>query len=312
MYFGTHRLTPDVIPHAIGAALDAGFRRFDTAASYNIEAAVGDAIRTRLLPHDLADDGLLTNAENRTMRVHRSEIHVQTKLAPKAMSSKEKARAAALVSLDALFPTSCQEHWRYLDTLLLHWPARAGKPPSDPCHAVARHEAFAALIELQSCGLVQRTGVSNFTVSHLSNLLEPLSRSERPLVNQIEFHPLLYQTQLPLIEFCRKAGIEVQAYSPLGCGGLLDLSDVVDLAASVSERVYGSDGPRVTSAQLLLKWCLQHDVEPVVKSADPIRIKDNFGATSDWRLSAEEMALLDGLETSRGTKRYCWDPSIVS
>ena len=37
-----------------------------------------------------------------------------------------------------------------------------------------------------------------------------------PAVNQVEFHPLIYSVQRPLLEFCREHGIVLQAYAPLG------------------------------------------------------------------------------------------------
>jgi diketogulonate reductase-like aldo/keto reductase len=322
--FGTHKLTPKTIPEAIDAAVNVGFTRFDTAASYRIESEVGTALRNWISegPESLIEDPPETN-ERRKARP-REELDVTTKIAPKGMISYEAARTSGLSSLEALFPGSLnlKDAERYLDSLLIHWPARSNLAPSDPAHLVARKETYRAILSLRDEGLVRRPGVSNFTVEHLTTLIESLGRTDWPAANQFELHPGLYRTQLPLIDFCRENGIEIQAYSAVGCGALLSDPVVVRLAEHVSTRLssvdsgVGRDAERtfnVTPAQVLIRWSIQHGFVPLVKSVSNARIGENWAAAEPaWQLDSGEMTVLDKFEETNGTKRFCWDPTIVA
>lgn len=353
LVLGTHRLTPATLSITIDAAIDVGYTRIDTAASYRIEPDVGRALKAWLvpLPDDIRENGptneesdmdsLTIHKDNENTRhvkgtprsrpLSRSEIDITSKLPPKSMSSYQTAYDAGLASLENIFPASVYTDdttsSRYLDSLLIHWPAKSGTAQTDPSHAVARKETYRALLTLKQKGYVRRPGVSNFTVGHLQGLLDSgySSSVERPAANQVELHPGIYQTQLPLIEFCSKLGIEVQAYSAVGCGNLLSDPFIVELADKVSRRL-GTDDPmelvgrdadarlitRVNPAQLLLKWSLQKGFVPIAKSACPERVKENWVAVNEaWKLDSEEMAELDSFEARFGSKKYCWDPSIV-
>jgi hypothetical protein len=59
---------------------------------------------------------------------------------------------------------------------------------------------------------VKTIGVSNFTISHLKDIIS--ATGVKPFVNQVEMHPLNPQEEL--LEFCKKEGIVITAYSPLG------------------------------------------------------------------------------------------------
>ena len=108
-----------------------------------------------------------------------------------------------------------------------------------------------------------------------------------PAVNQIEFHPYIYEEQKPILDFCRKQGIVVEAYSPLSHGHGLDSITVRD----VSERA------GKTPAQIVLRWAIQHDTVPIPKSAHSERIKENL-EVFDFELSLEDMEMLNDLSRS--------------
>jgi diketogulonate reductase-like aldo/keto reductase len=57
-----------------------------------------------------------------------------------------------------------------------------------------------------------------------------------------------------------------------------------------------------TPAQVLLRWCLQHDVLVIPKSVHQERIREN-AQIFDFSLSSVDMAELDGLDTTGGTDR---------
>lgn len=73
-------------------------------------------------------------------------------------------------------------------------------------------DTWNAMIALRKTGKVKAIGVSNFTIQHLEAIIK--ATGELPAVNQIEAHPLLPQDDM--VEYCRKQGILITAYSPLG------------------------------------------------------------------------------------------------
>lgn len=166
----------------------------------------------------------------------------------------------------------------YLDLYLIHWPV-AGK----------YKETWKALETLHRDGKVRAIGVSNFQVHHLQDLLADSEIT--PMVNQVEFHPLLTQTELRT--YCREHKIQLEAWSPLMQGNL-DHPVLTELAAA-----YGK-----SPAQIILRWDLQHGVVTIPKSVTPSRIAENADVF-DFELKAEDMAKLDALNENR---RFGPDP----
>ena len=112
----------------------------------------------------------------------------------------------------------------YLDLYLIHWPvafvsgrgilpARADKPDEAEIDVnTSLVDTWKAMIALRKTGKVKAIGVSNFTIQHLEAIIK--ATGELPAVNQIEAHPLLPQDDM--VEYCKKQGIHITAYSPLG------------------------------------------------------------------------------------------------
>ncbi|CCQ94894.1 glyoxal/methylglyoxal reductase [[Clostridium] ultunense Esp] len=161
----------------------------------------------------------------------------------------------------------------YIDLYLIHWPVK-GK----------YKETWKALEKLYKDGWVRAIGVSNFQIHHLQDVLEDCE--VKPAVNQVEYHP--YLTQKELHTFCRENGIQLEAWSPLARGQILDHPTIVEL-----ERKYNK-----TPAQIVLRWDLQHEVVTIPKSVNPQRIKENADIF-DFQLSAEDMERLDGMNINR-------------
>ena len=135
-------------------------------------------------------------------------------------------------------------------------------------------------------GYAHSIGVSNFSRRELEQV--SAIGSVAPVVNQVQFNPVRYREGL--LEACERRGIALEAYSPLGTGR--HLSEVA--VTRVAERVERSP------AQVLLRWCLQHEVPIIPKSAQRERIAEN-AQIFDFALSNEEMAELDALDQTGGT-----------
>lgn len=161
---------------AVEAALSAGYRHIDTAASYGNERQVGEAVHSSELD--------------------RSEVFLETKIwisdygYDKTLHGFEKS--ARKLGVDQI------------DLLILHQPL-----PSD---FEATLEAYRALETLLADGKVRAIGVSNFMVEHLTTLLE--RATVIPAVNQIEVHPYFAQREVQALG--AEHGILTQAWSPIG------------------------------------------------------------------------------------------------
>ena len=170
----------------------------------------------------------------------------------------------------------------YVDLYLIHWPVEE-----------KRKDSWKALMRIKEEGRAKSIGVSNYTIRHLEELLQ--TSSEKPVVNQVEFHPFLYQQEL--LAFCEENKIQLQAYSPLTRGKRLDNPVIVNIAEKYKK----------TPAQIMLRWSLQHQVVPIVKSATPHRIVEN-SLIFDFDIAKEDMTMLDSL---RDNIRVTWDPTDV-
>ena len=157
-----------------------------------------------------------------------------------------------------------------IDIYLIHWPG-----------PVPRFlKVWRALEELFEDGRTAGIGVSNFMVPQLEILLE--HARIRPMLNQVECH--LRFVDRPLLDFCRREGIAVQAFSPLGAGsGVLDDPVLREWA----------DRLGVSPAQTALAYLRQLGIYPLPKSSNPDRIAENAGFRN-VRIPDDGMAALAG------------------
>lgn len=170
----------------------------------------------------------------------------------------------------------------YVDLLLIHFPVTEH-----------RREAWEELEKIYKSGRAKAIGVSNYMVSHLKEMEGYATVA--PAVNQIELHVFL---QMPdVVNYCKKQGIIVEAYSPLAHGHGID--DPV--LASIAKKYVK------TNAQIMLRWCIEIGTVPLPKSTHADRIKENF-EIFDFKLDASDMAKLKKLDCNM---RTCWDPTII-
>ncbi|MBL3643152.1 aldo/keto reductase [Bacillus sp. RHFB] len=226
---------------SVKKAIEVGYRAIDTAAIYENEEGVGQAIRECGVP--------------------REELFITSKV----WNTEQGYETTLKAFEDSLNRLGLE----YLDLYLIHWPGKD-----------KYLETWRALEKLYKEGKVKSIGVSNFHVHHLENLL---ANSEvKPVVNQIELHPLL--TQVEIRDYCAKHEIKVESWSPLGRGNLLEEPTINHIA-----KKHGK-----SSAQVLIRWHLQHDLVVIPKSITPSRIKEN-AQVFDFSLSLNEMNQIDAL-----------------
>jgi diketogulonate reductase-like aldo/keto reductase len=163
-----------------------------------------------------------------------------------------------------------------VDLYLVHWPE--GGPV----------RAWPGMERSRERGLTRSVGVSNFSARDLAAVIA--AGSVAPAVNQVQFSPLYYRRAL--LGACRRADVLVEAYSSLGTDEHLDHPTARQVAHRVGR----------TPAQVLLRWCLQHDLLVIPKSVHRERIRDN-AQIFDFTLSAADMDELDALDRTGGTDR---------
>ena len=159
----------------------------------------------------------------------------------------------------------------YVDLYLVHWPVK-GKYV----------ETWKALEALYNEGRVRSVGVSNFLQHHLEDVLE--NSSLVPMVNQIEFHPRLQQPNLQA--FCKKHNIQLEAWSPIMKGRVVDIPELNEIGARYNKN----------AVQVTLRWLLQKGIVSIPKSARKERIESNI-EIFDFILSSSEMEKIDGLDS---------------
>jgi diketogulonate reductase-like aldo/keto reductase len=170
----------------------------------------------------------------------------------------------------------------YIDLFLIHWPVPE-----------KRAETWRAFEKIARNGKCRAIGVSNFMPHHLEQLKE--TSATTPAVNQIEFHPFLYQKDV--LSYCHAREIVIEAYSPLTHGQRLDHPVLVEIANQYNK----------TAAQLLIRWGLQHGLSVLPKSINTRRISENANVF-DIHINDADMQKLDELDEDL---RTCWDPSDV-
>jgi 2,5-diketo-D-gluconate reductase A len=191
--------------------------------------------------------------------VAREDVFVTTKCPP------NRARR----ELDTLQQSLEMLGTDHVDLWLIHWPGE-GSVTVDMWHR---------FIEAREQRLARAIGVSNFN----SALLDQVTTATgvTPAVNQIEWSPLLFDART-LAEH-RERDIVLEGYSALR-GGVLNHPTVLDIA----ERT------RVTPAQVIIRWHLQHHVVVIPKSVHAERIRSNADLAG-FTLTDEDMAALDAL-----------------
>src|SRR5258708_25155075 len=240
---------------AVHAALEAGYRHIDTAQVYDNEAFVGKALKSST--------------------VSREQLFITTKIWNDNYDWDDLIHS---------FDESLRNlQTDYVDLLLLHLPVTETHRP-----------AWRKMEEIANSGRAKAIGVSNYTVTHLEELLRECEI--KPAVNQVEIHVYLQQPEL--LTFCKEHDIVVEAYSPLAHGYGMNNPVLADVANKHSK----------SPVQIMIRWCTDFGTVPLPKSVHSDRLKENFDVF-DFSLDTEDMAKLATLEKDF---RTCWDPTHVA
>lgn len=242
--FGVWQVKDEEATTAVAKAIEVGYRSIDTAMIYQNEKGVGKAIQQSSVP--------------------REELFITTKVWNSDQGFDNTLRAFD-ESLERL-------GLEYVDLYLIHWPT-----PNFDQYV----DTYKALEKLYHDGRVKAIGVCNFEIEHLERILAECE--VKPVLNQVECHPYLSQTELK--EFCAKHDIYLEAWSPLQQGGEVLNNETIQKIAKAHNK---------TSAQVVLRWHLQNNTIVIPKSVTPSRIEENFNVF-DFELSSDEMTAINEL-----------------
>ncbi|MBT1161006.1 aldo/keto reductase [Bifidobacterium sp. SO1] len=256
---GVLRIEDDAVAPVVESALELGYRHIDGAAGYNNEGGVGRA---------LAATGYNTGEQ-------RKKLWLTTKL-----RDSQQGYDSALSAFDDSLKLLQVD---YVDMYMIHWPTPFDWRSGD---------TWKAFDKLREEGRVKTLGVCNFLPEHLERLHD--ETGEWPAVNQIELHPTWQQRGV--VEFCRKHGIAVEAYSPMARGADLNAGDGV--IAKIAEE------HNVSPAQVILRWHIENGTIIIPKSVHEERQRQNLDLFG-FALTLEEHAAIDKLD---GPKRAGHDP----
>ncbi len=174
----------------------------------------------------------------------------------------------------------------YLDLCLLHQPFND------------YYGAWRALEELYRGGYIRAIGVSNF---YPDRLIDIASFSEiAPMVNQVETHPYNQQTEAQ--KWNEKYGAKLEAWAPFGegRGGLFEDETLKEIG-----KKHGK-----TTAQVMLRWNIQHGVIVIPKSTHIERMEENFNVF-DFALDEDDMKKIAALDKMQSSFFSHYDPAIV-
>ncbi|HHY97469.1 MAG TPA: aldo/keto reductase [Firmicutes bacterium] len=239
---GTWQVTGDECQQAVQKAIELGYVHIDTAAAYGNHKDIALAIKKS--------------------GIDRDKLFITSKVWRDSLRYKDVLSAGEQILTELGI--------EYLNLLLIHWPNKE----------VPISETLRGLAELKARGMVRNIGVSNFTIRHLTEAMEVAG--DLITVNQVEFHPYLYQREL--LEFCRENNIVLTAYSPMARGRIFNDQVILDLADKYVR----------SPSQLVLRWLVEKGIVVIPKATSEKHLRDNMEIFG-WTLPDEAREKIDSL-----------------
>lgn len=257
--FGTGRLHGAEAEQAVRWALNYNYTLIDTAAIYGNEVEVGRAIASSTIPRE--DIVVVTKG------AHDSDEHGYSQILEQFENSLKR------LALD------------YVDYYLVHWPSNPHE----------RLETWRAMETIQQSGRARYIGVSNYDIRHLDELDD--ANLTHPAVNEIEFHPYIFNEQQGIVDACKNRGIAI-----LGCATFANgQGDTNKTVGNIAAKYHK------TPRQILTRWAMQHGVIPLVRSKNEAHIIENR-LVEDFVIEASDMMLLN----SQQGRREFPNPALLS
>jgi len=274
----------DYMEDATKEAIRLGWRHIDTARAYENEAVVGEAIRGAVR------EGYISSAD---------DLFITGKLWNGHMAPKDVAPACdtTLKALGVEKIDMYLNHWPWPN---VHTPGCAGEhrnPDAVPYIHEAFMETWAEIVKLKKAGKVLHIGTSNHTAATMKLLVRDAAEDERPVLNQMEMHPLMQQTELR--RYFESEGVVCTGYMALGSpkrpGRDTFKEHRADMMDPVIQDISRELG--VSPARVSISWAAQRENGSggfVAMATRSDWIAENLRAACEDLLSPEQVSRISG------------------
>jgi diketogulonate reductase-like aldo/keto reductase len=260
---GTSPMKGKELTSALFAAVDCGYRLFDTAFAYKNEESLGISLKEIFNKKEIS----------------RRDIYITTKVGEDLWhgipdgklfykeGKNEHKDIFQIVKKQVESSLKCLKT-EYINLVLIHWPF--------PDYLT---EIWRSLEDLYQAGLINAIGVSNFHERHLKKIISTCKI--KPMVNQIEISPI--NTRENLVKYCHDEQIQIQVYSPLSNSRLTKVKD----NAVIQELCLKYN---CTLHQLILRWDIQRNLLPIPKASTFEHLKEN--SSLNFEIDEDDMIFL--------------------
>ncbi len=241
---GTWKLRNQKCINVVKKALELGYNHLDTAEMYLNESEIGQSIKG----------------------FNRERLFITSKVTPEDLDYFRVIGACeqSLARLET----------PYLDLYLIHWPNKY----------LDMNNILKAFKELYDEGKIKSFGVSNFTIHHLKDTFKITKELGLPVsVNQVEFHPMLYQKEL--LDFCKENNIVITSYSPLARGKVFEEPILNNIAKKYNK----------TAGQIALRWLLEKGTIVIPKASSETHLKENLEILN-FKLNQDDIKKIDSIK----------------
>jgi len=255
-------------------AFSIGYRKFDSAAIYHSEEALGDLI-----------------LENKIVR---DDVFVTSKLWPTDHGYVETFQSV-LNSLDNL-------RTNYIDSYLIHWPHCIDEFEWMDCSEASHKDyiqTWEMMQKLYSEGVLLSIGVSNFDFEQFNRLI--LSANSQILPHVVQNYFDIANQDWHLVEYVNAYGVVFEGYATYR--GIAESEERKDSEPhyqewfdhlnqiSQSKRINSTDLKTSTPSQVLLRWLSESKISIIPRSRNLKHLQDNWNLW-DFQLSQNDIELI--------------------
>jgi alcohol dehydrogenase (NADP+) len=268
-------------------AIRIGWRHIDTARAYENEDVVGEAIKEAI------EKGYISSADDLFITGKLWNGHMAKKDVEPAFNNTLKALGVEKIDMYL-------NHWPWPN---VHEPGCAGdhrNPNAVPYIHEDFMETWGEIVKQKKAGKIVDIGISNHTQADLELLLRDTDDSTRPVVNQMEMHPLFQQTELR--RYMQERGVVCTGYMSLGSPQRPGRdrfkehrADMFDPAIQAIAKEAG-----IALARVCLNWAAQRENKTggyVAMATRTDWMLDNLKAATEDILTDEQMLRISGDDT---------------